>query len=114
MHRFRIAANPSPRYLRYGSSRSLGHGNPAGSTQTEKCQQMNNEASILDVRGLNCPLPVLKAKKAMTGLQAGALLWVETTDPLSAVDIPAFCSNDGHELMTVEQAEGYQRYLIRK
>lgn len=75
---------------------------------------MSDEASVLDVRGLNCPLPVLKAKKAMTTLGAGALLWVETTDPLSAIDIPAFCSNDGHALITVEEAGGYQRYLIRK
>jgi len=75
---------------------------------------MDEEAKILDVRGMNCPLPVLKAKKAIREIQSGALIWVETTDPLSAIDIPAFCTNDGHELMMVEQADGYQRYLIRK
>lgn len=69
---------------------------------------------VLDVRGLNCPLPVLKAKKKMRDLVAGDRLWVETTDPLSAIDIPAFCDNDGHQLIEVEKADGYQRYCIQK
>lgn len=69
---------------------------------------------VLDVRGLNCPLPVLKAKKKMRELEAGDQLWVETTDPLSAIDIPAFCDNDGFQLIEVEKADGYQRYLVQK
>jgi tRNA 2-thiouridine synthesizing protein A len=69
---------------------------------------------ILDVRGLNCPLPVLKAKKKMRELEMGDQLWVETTDPLSAIDIPAFCDNDGFQLIEVEKADGYQRYLVQK
>jgi len=69
---------------------------------------------VLDVRGLNCPLPVLKAKKKMRELQPGDQLWVETTDPLSAIDIPAFCDNDGFQLIEVEKADGYQRYLVQK
>ncbi|WP_075997623.1 sulfurtransferase TusA family protein [Salaquimonas pukyongi] len=75
---------------------------------------MDDEIDILDVRGLNCPLPVLKAKKAMRSMAAGDLLWVETTDPLSAIDIPAFCSNDGHDLVKTEEAGEFQRYLLRK
>jgi tRNA 2-thiouridine synthesizing protein A len=75
---------------------------------------MTELAKILDVRGMNCPLPVLKAKKAMRELVAGELLWVETTDPLSAIDIPAFCENDGHQLCRSEVVGGYQRYLICK
>ncbi len=50
----------------------------------------------------------------MRDLKVGEELWVETTDPLSAIDIPTFCDNDGHELLKVEEVEGYQRYLIRK
>jgi tRNA 2-thiouridine synthesizing protein A len=69
---------------------------------------------ILDVRGLNCPLPVLKAKKAMKSMATGTQIWVETTDPLAAIDIPAFCENDGHQLAQVEKKDGYQRYLICK
>ena len=75
---------------------------------------MGNTAIILDVRGLNCPLPVLKTKKAMRSLVAGDEIWVETTDPLSAIDIPAYCENDGHALIRMEKADGYQRYLIKK
>lgn len=71
-------------------------------------------AQVLDVRGLNCPLPVLKTKKRLRELQVGEELWVETTDPLSAIDIPAFCDNDGHQLITVEDADSFKRYLIRK
>ena len=72
------------------------------------------DIDILDVRGLNCPLPVLKAKKAMKSREEGTLLWVETTDPLAAVDIPNFCIHEGHELLKKEAGEGFQRYLIRK
>ncbi len=75
---------------------------------------MAKEAVILDVRGLNCPLPVLKAKKRMRELEAGDQLWVETTDPLSAIDIPAFCENDGHQLLRSEAGAGFTRYLLKK
>lgn len=75
-------------------------------------KQMEHE--VLDVRGLNCPLPVLKAKKTMRSLDSGTCLWVETTDPLAAIDIPAFCEADGHELVSMEERSDHQRYLIRK
>lgn len=75
---------------------------------------MTDDALVLDVRGLSCPLPVLKAKKKMRELTTDSLLWVETTDPLSAIDIPAFCEADGHQLVRSEKADGYTRYLIRK
>ena len=72
------------------------------------------DAVILDVRGLNCPLPVLKAKKALRDIEPGGYLWVETTDPLSAIDIPNFCKTDGHDLIKSEMVDDYQRYLIGK
>ncbi len=71
-------------------------------------------STVLDVRGMNCPLPVLKTRKKLRELKTGDELWVETTDPLSAIDIPAFCDNDGHHLIRTEQLENFQRYLIRK
>lgn len=70
------------------------------------------ETAVLDVRGLRCPLPVLKAKKRMRDMKKGARLWIETTDPLAAIDIPAFCQSDGHRLVDTEEGEGYQRYLL--
>lgn len=74
----------------------------------------NNPIPILDLRGLNCPLPVLKAQKAMRSMTANEEIWVETTDPLAAIDIPAFCENDGHQLKTTETGEGFLRFLIAK
>jgi len=75
---------------------------------------MDGNELVLDVRGMNCPLPVLKAKKAMKELTKGDKIWVETTDPLSAIDIPTFCENDGHQLLKVEEGDGFQRYLLSK
>jgi tRNA 2-thiouridine synthesizing protein A len=69
---------------------------------------------VLDLRGLKCPLPVLKTRKAMGPMRKGARLWVETTDPLAAIDIPNFCRENGHGLVEMRQCDGYQRYLIER
>ena len=53
----------------------------------------------LDTRGLNCPLPILKAKKALAGLQSGDLLKVVSTDPGSLRDFQAFARQTGNELV---------------
>jgi tRNA 2-thiouridine synthesizing protein A len=53
----------------------------------------------LDTRGLNCPLPILKAKKALSNMQSGQLLKVWSTDPGSVRDFAAFAKQTGHELM---------------
>ena len=60
---------------------------------------MAADTAIYDLKGLNCPLPVLKAKKRLAGMQAGSRLWLETTDPLAVIDIPAFCADSGHHLV---------------
>lgn len=52
----------------------------------------------LDLRGLKCPLPVMRTRRRLAGLDIGALLRVETSDPLAVVDIPAFCHAEGHVL----------------
>jgi tRNA 2-thiouridine synthesizing protein A len=65
-----------------------------------------------DLKGLNCPLPVLRTRKRLTGMRAGARLWVETTDPLAAIDIPAFCRESGHLLIATEAVSGGHRFLI--
>jgi tRNA 2-thiouridine synthesizing protein A len=67
-----------------------------------------------DLRGLKCPLPVLKTRKKLELLPSGTLLRVETTDPLAGIDIPHFCNQDGHELLETERTEGGHRFLIRK
>ena len=56
----------------------------------------------LDTRGLNCPLPILKAKKALTGMQSGQLLKILATDAGSVRDFAAFAKQTGNELMSQE------------
>lgn len=55
---------------------------------------------ILDVKGLKCPLPVLKLKKAMKPLSAGDVIAVHATDPLSVIDVPAYCNESGNKLLS--------------
>ena len=72
------------------------------------------EAEVYDLRGLKCPLPVMKTRKRLSTMTAGASLWVETTDPLAVIDIPHFCNEDGHALEASERVEVGHRFLIRK
>lgn len=68
----------------------------------------------LDARGLLCPLPVLKARKRMQGLPAGALIRVLADDPAARVDIPHFCTEQGHALLSTEEAGESLVFLLRK
>jgi tRNA 2-thiouridine synthesizing protein A len=73
------------------------------------------DAVIYDLRGLKCPLPVLKTRRRMADLNPGDELIVETTDPLAGIDIPHFCNEDGHELLTQERLDNSgHRFHIRK
>ena len=71
-------------------------------------------AILYDLRGLKCPLPVLKTRRKMSSLPSGSLIRVDTTDPLAGIDIPHFCNEDGHELIETEKTEAGHRFLIRK
>lgn len=68
----------------------------------------------LDLRGLKCPLPVLKARKAMRSLVAGELIELATTDPLAVIDIPAFCNEHGHRLVKVDEHDSHHTFLLEK
>jgi tRNA 2-thiouridine synthesizing protein A len=68
----------------------------------------------LDTKGMNCPMPVLKAKKAMNQLENGQLLKIEATDPGAMEDLKAFCSAGGHELIESDQADGVFTFVLRK
>jgi tRNA 2-thiouridine synthesizing protein A len=57
---------------------------------------------ILDARNLLCPLPVLKARKRLAAMPSGAVLGVIVTDPASVIDVPHFCNEQGHELLSQE------------
>jgi tRNA 2-thiouridine synthesizing protein A len=69
---------------------------------------------LLDLRGLKCPLPALRARKALAGLAAGDLLTVECTDPMAAIDIPNMLRETGDRLDDSQQANGLLVFRIRK
>lgn len=69
---------------------------------------------LLDVSGLNCPMPLLKAKKALNGLAAGALLKVIATDPASVRDFEVFSRQSGNALLESKQSGGRFEFLLRK
>lgn len=69
---------------------------------------------VLDAKGLNCPLPILKAKKALKTLEGGKTLEVQSTDPGSVADFAAFCRTTGHEMVEQSEDGGVWTYLIRK
>ena len=69
----------------------------------------------LDTRGLNCPLPILKAKKALADMQSGEVLKVVSTDPGSTRDFQAFARQTGNELLEQStQADEFIHYLRRR
>jgi len=68
----------------------------------------------LDARGLLCPLPVLKAAKRMRALAPGEVLRLLADDPAAVVDVPHFCAEQGHELVSASEQDGVQVYLIRR
>jgi TusA-related sulfurtransferase len=68
----------------------------------------------IDTRGLNCPLPILKAKKALAEMQSGELLRVVATDPGSMRDFQAFSRQTGNELVEQESAGGEFIHVLRR
>ncbi len=68
----------------------------------------------LDASGLNCPLPILRAKKALSKLEAGKVLHIIATDPGSVKDFEAFSKQTGNELMESKEEGGKFLFLIKK
>jgi len=69
---------------------------------------------LLDAKGLNCPLPILKAKKALKGMSAGQILEIQATDPGSVADFAAFCNQTGNELMSSGSEGDVYKFEIKK
>ncbi|HTN97730.1 MAG TPA: sulfurtransferase TusA family protein [Nordella sp.] len=67
----------------------------------------------LDAVGLLCPLPVLKARKRLESLNSGDILRLIATDPASVIDVPHFCTEQGHELLSQEASDGRHIFRIR-
>jgi tRNA 2-thiouridine synthesizing protein A len=70
--------------------------------------------TLLDAKGLNCPLPILKAKKALKDLSTGSTLRVLATDPGSVADFAAFCRTTGNELVESKQDGQTYSFLIKR
>lgn len=68
----------------------------------------------LDVRGLNCPLPILRAKKALATVPTGTVLRVLTTDPGAPADFEQFCRQTGNTLLSLEETDGGHSLVIRR
>jgi tRNA 2-thiouridine synthesizing protein A len=75
---------------------------------------MSMESKTLDARGLRCPLPVLKARKALKELADGDILHVLATDPGAVKDFEAFCRTTGHRLIEFHEAAGVYDFAIAK
>jgi tRNA 2-thiouridine synthesizing protein A len=68
----------------------------------------------LDTCGLLCPLPVLKAAKRLRAMPPGSVLRMQADDPAAVIDVPHFCAEQGYALVSSDETDGVQTYLIRK
>jgi tRNA 2-thiouridine synthesizing protein A len=75
---------------------------------------MSDFDSELDASGLNCPLPILRAKKAIAAMDAGQTLKIIATDPGSVKDFEAFCKQTGNELVSSGEEDGKFVFAIKK
>jgi tRNA 2-thiouridine synthesizing protein A len=75
---------------------------------------MANYDDELDASGLNCPLPILRAKKALNALDSGKVLRIIATDPGSVKDFEAFAKQTGNQLLESKEAGGKFEFLIKK
>jgi len=68
----------------------------------------------LDTKGMNCPLPILKTKKAIALIEVGEEMEILATDPAAVQDFEAFSRSTGHELIEWNETDGVFRFLLRK
>lgn len=75
---------------------------------------IDHPETVLDLSGLLCPLPVLKARKALLALPSGAELVILATDPMAAIDMPHFCNEQGHQLLEQSRTDQVLRFRIKR
>lgn len=71
-------------------------------------------AVVVDAKGLSCPMPIVKAKKAIDQLQSGDLMLLEATDKGSLKDFQSWVKQTNHELVNVEETDGVFKFLVKK
>lgn len=77
-------------------------------------QEPGTEEYLLDATGLLCPLPVLKARKALKPIVSGGRLVILATDPGAVADFQSFCEAQGHNLIDWSETDGEYRFEIQK
>ena len=70
--------------------------------------------TVLDVKGMTCPLPVLRANKVLRGLEPGDRLRVLATDRAAVADMQAYCRESGHAMLAFSEEAGVFSFVIRK
>jgi len=75
---------------------------------------MSDFTQEVDARGLNCPLPILKAKKVLNGMNTGETIQILSTDPGSVKDFEAFANQTGNELVTSEEVGDEYHFVLKK
>ncbi len=84
------------------------------SEELKKTSESNRNIDLfVDAKGLNCPLPLLKARKGLMQLQTGQYLQIVATDPASCEDIPVFCQETGHHLVERNEEYGVYSFIIQ-
>ena len=68
----------------------------------------------IDAKGLDCPMPLLKAKKAIESLESGQILEILGTDAGSKIDLPGWCERVGHSYLGVKEEKNFYRFYIQK
>ncbi|WPD24379.1 MAG: sulfurtransferase TusA family protein [Candidatus Electrothrix aestuarii] len=71
-------------------------------------------ASVLDAKGLSCPMPLLRTKKEIGKIDTGKILQIDGTDPGSRNDIPGWCARAGHEYLGEKEETGYISFFVQK
>ncbi len=69
---------------------------------------------FLDTKGMNCPIPILKAKKALVDIASGEVLEIHATDPGAVADFEAFCRQTGNELVEWSEEDAIYKFQIKK
>jgi tRNA 2-thiouridine synthesizing protein A len=85
----------------------------SNTSQPESGSEPPENDILLDVTGFNCPIPVLKARRAARNMAPGQVLTVLASDPASMIDFKHFCNTTGNELLDASEADDVFTYIIR-
>jgi len=82
--------------------------------QTPSPSNEDKTSLLFDYRGLKCPLPVLKARRALSQLEAGAEITILADDPAAPLDMAHFCETEGHQLAASQEEDDFFRFVLIK